>query len=455
MGPYPKRLAYAAVAWVVSVLLAVQPAMAQRQLSFIRDAEIEHILKAYTTPLFKASGIIPEAVTIGLIKDDSLNAFVAGGQNIFVHTGLLMESTDASQVIGVLAHETGHIAGGHLARSRDAIEDASTVASLAMLLGLAAAIGSGRGDVGTGVIAGGQELARRTFFSFSRTQEGSADEFAMSTLEKIGWSSRGLLAFMEKLASQELVPESRQVEYVRTHPLTRNRIEVIKHFVERESKHSDSPLPAEFTEMHARMKAKLVGFLRPDLALRRYTEADRSVAGRYGRAIGLYQKGEIGKALEILDGLLAAEPTNPYFHELRGQILFENGRAAEAVPSYRRAVELLPESGLLRSALAHALLEVQDDRLLDEAIANLQAAALKERYSSFIWRLLASAYSRADNQPLLAYSMAEEALARGDVRAAKFHADRAEQLLPAGSPEWIRAQDIRVMVDSRPTDRNG
>lgn len=433
----------------MSATLVVQPTFAQgRSISFIRDTEIEHILRVYSTPILQAANVIPEAVTIGLVNDDSLNAFVAGGQNMFFHTGFLMD-TELDELIGVTAHETGHIAGGHLARSGDAMANAATVATIFTLLGMAAAIGAGRTDIGAGIMGGGQTAAMRTFFAFTRAQEGSADEAATQYLEKLGWSSEGLMKMMQRLAGQELLPEGRQVEYVRTHPLTRNRIEAIRNFVETESKFNGARLPEKFYDQHARMVAKLMGFMRPDQALRHYSAADTSLPARYARSIALYQKGNIREALALVDGLIEQEKENAYFHELKGQILFEDGRAADAVIPYRESVRLDPEAGLLRAALGHALLEVGSDRLLDEAISNLNAAARLERNSALTWRLLSAAYSRADRQPELAYARAEEALARGDIRAAKFHADRAERLLPAGSPEWIRAQDIRVMVESR------
>jgi predicted Zn-dependent protease len=448
MFAVPKRIARTTLAFVISAALIVQPAMAQRSISFIRDTEIEHILRDYSTPIFQAANVVPEAVTIGLVRDDTLNAFVAGGQNMFFHTGFLMDTTLA-ELIGVTAHETGHIAGGHLARSSDAMSNAATIATIFTLLGLAAALGAGLGDVGAGVMGGGQEAAMRTFFAFTRAQEGSADAAATMYLEKIGWSSEGLLAMMQKLAGQELLPENKQVEYVRTHPLTQNRIQAIRYFVENQSKNNGKRFPEDFYDKHERMVAKLMGFIRPDQALRRYDAKDTSIPARYARAIALYQKGRTSEALPLTDGLIAQEKNNAYFYELKGQILFEDGRAADAVQPYRESVRLDPESGLLRAALGHALLEVGDDRFLDEAIGHLNAAARIEPGSALVWRLLSSAYSRADKQPQLAYARAEEALARGDIRAAKFHADRAERLLPAGSPEWIRAQDIRVMVESR------
>jgi predicted Zn-dependent protease len=207
-------------------------------------------------------------------------------------------------------------------------------------------------------------------------------------------------------------------------------------------------MPAEFAEMHARMKAKLIGFMRPDLTMRRYPPSDQSIPARYARAIAQYQRGDIPKALSQIDELIAQEPDNPYFYELKGQVLFENGRAKEAVEPYRKAVRLRPDSDLLQTALAHAVVEVGDDRLLDEAIAHLKESVRIDRDSLLTWQLLSSAYARKNMQPQLAYARAEEALARGDVRAAKFHAEKAEQMLPSGSPEWIRAQDIRVLVDS-------
>ena len=202
MFAVPKRIASAAVALLMSATLAVQPAIAQRSISFIRDTEIEHILRVYSTPILQVAGVVPESVTIAMVNDDSLNAFVAGGQNMFFHTGFLMDTT-VEELVGVTAHETGHIAGGHLARAGDAMSNAATIASIFTLLGMAAAIGAGRTDVGIGLMGGGQEAAMRTFFAFTRGQEGSADEAAMIYLEKLGWSSEGLMKMMQRLAGQD------------------------------------------------------------------------------------------------------------------------------------------------------------------------------------------------------------------------------------------------------------
>jgi predicted Zn-dependent protease len=428
---------------------ATVPAGAQgRTLQFIRDAEVEHIIRTYAQPIFEAASIDGEAVEIALVKDNSLNAFVAGGMNLFLHTGLLVESDDAGQLIGVLAHEIGHIAGGHLVRGREAMEGASAQAILSTLLGIGAAIASGEPGAAAVIVGGGQEMARRSFLAFTRTQESSADQAALTYMDQAGLSARGLLTFLDKLADQELLPFDRQVEFVRTHPLTRDRIDAVRSHVER-SRNSDRPIPPEFVEMHARMRAKLLGFLSPVQALQRYKEGDKSVAARYGRSIALYQRGNIDQALEMIDALIALEPDNAFFHELKGQVLLENGRVRDSLAPYRRSVELLPSSSLLRGSLAQALIETGDDRLLDEALVNLKDAVAIERRSPFLWRLTATVYGRQGNQGMLAYAQAEHSLAQGDKAAARFHAEKAEEMLPAGSPGWLRAQDIRTLSAKR------
>jgi predicted Zn-dependent protease len=417
----------------------------QAPLQLIRDAEVEHIIRTYARPIFEAAGIDSDSVEIVLVKDNALNAFVAGGMNLFLHTGLLMQTDDPLQLIGVIAHETGHITGGHLIRTREAMEGASAQAILSALLGIGAAIASGQAGAGAAILGGGQEMARRSFLAFSRTQESSADQAAINFLDQAGLSSRGLMAFMEKLPDSDLSPVSQQDQYTRTHPLTRSRIEAVRHHVET-SRLANAPVPPEYMEMHARMKAKLIGFLNPQLAFSRYRADNTSVAARYGRAIALYQRGEVKQALTMIDALIAQEPKNPFFHELKGQVLLENSRVAESLGPYRRAVELLPESSLLHTSLAHALIESNDQKVLDEALRNLQASVEKERRSPFTWRLMATAYGRKGDQGMLAYAMAEEALARGDGPAARYQAERAEALLPAGSPGWIRSQDIRTLA---------
>ena len=413
-----------------------------RNVTFIRDAEIENTIATYAAPLFQAAGLEPSAIRIYIVKDKALNAFVAGGQKLFVNTGLLMHSRDPGEVIGVIAHEAGHISGGHLSRTHDAMSNASAQAIIGAILGGIAAIGTGRGDVGGAIIAGGQEMAKRSFLMYSRTQESAADQAALKYLESTGQSARGLADLLASLGDQELLSTRHQDPYVRTHPITRDRILSIESHVA-QARHSDTPAPAKIIAMHRRMVGKLRGFTEPTArTLRRYKETDTSVEARYARAVAFSRRPDLDRALPLIDGLLAEYPHDPYFHEFRGQMLFESGRASEALASYTMAAQLNPDSPLILRGLAQAQLELEDPALLEGAIANLRAALHHGATSPFAWRQLAIAYGRNGQMGESALAMAEEAMMKNDDAAARHYAQRAEKLLPKGSPGWLHANDI-------------
>jgi len=430
-------------------LLSAPRSAVAKGVSLIRDAEIENNIREYATPVFRAAGLEPEAINIYLVRDNSLNAFVAGGQNIFIHTGLLLKSSSASEIIGVIAHETGHISGGHLSRTGDALSRSSTPALLGFILGGAATIATGRGDVGAAISAGGQSIAQRSFLRYSRTQESSADHAALKYLDSTKQSAEGLSKFMMVLQDQELLSTASQDPYVRTHPLSRERIETIENHV-RTSAYSNVP-PSPFqVASHARIKAKLYAFLNaPGRTLRVYKKSDTSIATRYARAIAYYRSAKIDRSLELLDDLLRDLPNDPYFHELRGQILFENARIREALVSYQKASDLLPASFLIRRELARAQIEINDPKLTDPAIKNLRIALPKEPKSAFTWRLLATAYGRKGDVGNSSLALAEEALINGKTDIANYHAGRAEKLFPNGSREWIQSQDILLAAKSQ------
>lgn len=427
-------------------------------MTFIRDAEIEHYLRTLGTPVWRAADLDPNAINVALIQSNDINAFVAGGMNIFFYTGLLLSTDTPDELQGVIAHETGHIAGGHLMRGSEAMKNASTQAIIAMLAGLAVGAASGRGDVAIGAIGAGQTIAERSLLNFSRAQEASADAAGMRFLDKTGESSQGLMSFMQKLAKQELLPVDRQSEYVRTHPLSQDRVQSIANHVTT-SQFADKKLPDSFIAQHERMKAKLLGYLQPEAALLRYTDKDPRVPARYARAIALYRKSQIDRALPLVDGLIKAETDNPFFYELKGQILFESGRVAEAVTVYQKAVALRPDSALLRVAYGHALLESKDSNKLDLAIQQLTEANRLEGRDAQTWRFLAGAWGRKAEQSgnpadqgLVSYAFAEESLAEGNDKRAKEYAERALKTLPKGSAYWLRAQDIKLSVDDARKD---
>jgi predicted Zn-dependent protease len=429
----------------------VHSAAAQQTLSLIRDTEIEATIHSYAAPIFEAAGLDPSVVRIYLVNDDQINAFVAGGQNMFLNTGLLTRSKGPGQVTGVIAHEVGHIEGGHLARVHDALKRGTAETILAVVLGAAAAA-AGRPDVGTAVIAAGQNVALRNLLQYTRTQEGAADAAAMRYLEGTGQSARPLLEFFDVLQGQELLTPNRQDPYLRTHPLSRDRILAIGDFVDR-SPHSDVPPPPEQVRSHARMVAKLHGFLDdPATTLRRYPAADETEAARYARAIAFHRANRFDEALAAVDALIAEQPGDPYFHELKGQMLFETGRPAEALGSYRRAAELKPRAPLIRIELGRVLLAANDPALLDEAIEHLRTATLFEPDRPFAWRQLAIALGRDGRLGDSALALAEEALLQKKLPEAKFQAGKAERLLERGSPGWLRALDIQRAVDNEKED---
>jgi len=441
--PAARRLAVAALA-----LLITLPTTAEaRKISFLRDAEIENTIRAYATPLFLAAGLEPSAINIYIVNDNTLNAFVAGGQKLFLNSGLLMKSKSPGEIIGVIAHETGHISGGHLSQIRDAMKNSSARSILMALLGGVAIIG-GRGDVGTAIIAGGQQTGVRSFMKYTRTQEGAADAAGMRFLDATGQSAVGMLGFFDLLVDQELLSVSRQDPYYRSHPLTRQRMDALRAHIAR-SKHSDKPQNPEFVIMYGRMVAKLKAFLDPPArTLRAYKDNSDSLVSRYARAIAYYRRPEMGKALPLIDGLLSEYPADPYFNELKGQMLFENGRAAESIPYYEKAVLLKPDSGLLRRELAQAQIELGDRSYLQPAIDNLLVAVAQDRTDGFSWKQLAIAYGRLGKIGESSLALAEVALLRNKPKEAIYHAGKAEKMFPKGTPEWLQAQDILTSLES-------
>jgi predicted Zn-dependent protease len=425
---------------------------------FIRDAEIENYLHSLAAPIYRAADIDPKSVEIVIVQSSVVNAFVAEGMNEFFYTGLLQLTDSPEQLVGVIAHETGHIAGGHLIRGKEEMRNASAEAILGTILAVAAGAATGNAGVAAGGMAGGTQIAERSFLSFSRSQEASADSAGMSFLDRAGISARGLVEFFHKLAGQEMLPKDRQDEYVRTHPLTQDRIDAVQRHLDA-SPLKDAKLADKFTTMHERMKAKLLGYLQPETALLRYADGDPRLSARYARAIALYRTAKPDRAIALTDGLIKEEPTNPFFYELKAQIQFENARIEEAIVNYKKAVELLPDSALLQQAYGHALLESKDQgrdsTRLDLAIQHLLESNRLEDRTPMTWRFLASAWGRKAEltkdpayEAMATYALAEEAAAQGNEKGAGQLADRAMKSLPKGSTYWLRAQDIKLSVTS-------
>ena len=440
-------------------LAPLRAASAQQgqRLNLIRDAEIENDIRTMVVPIWKAAGLDPNAVEIMIVQDNTLNAFVAGGQRIFINTGLIMRTETPNQLIGVLAHESGHIAGGHLARMQEELRSLTTLQILEMILAGGAMAGSaasgssaGRGGPTTGVGTTNAPGSLLSFLHYTQTQENSADQAAITFLQRTGQSPKGALQFLRVLQREERMQLNRRDPYLSTHPLTPDRITAFEEAVAH-SPYADKEDSPQFLMMHHRVVAKLMGFITPDVALQRFAEADRSVAARYARAIAWYRKGALGSALLTIDGLLKEYPNDPYFHEVRGQMLYENGRAGEAVASYRRAVQLLPSAAVIKIDFARALLDTNTPEHDREAVRNLELARQQEAGTFELWRLMASGYSKLNNPGMTSLARAEMAILRGQRSEAQAHADAAVRQLPSGTPAWQRAQDIKAYINTRPS----
>ncbi len=445
-----KRSLHRSVLLCLMSVLTLLPAQtsAQGGLSIIRDTEIENTLREWLSPLLTAAGIGEKNVNIILVQSPDLNAFVAGGANIFVYTGLIDRTENPGELIGVLAHELGHIAGGHLIATRDAIERASYESILGAVLGIGAALATGNGGAASAVIAGSSSVAQRRFLAHSRVHESSADQAALRFMSDAHLSPKGLVSFFRKLESEELLPSSQQSEYIRTHPLTRNRIDAVETKAA-ESPYYDTAFPDRWVEQHARMKAKLAGFIKPQQVLWIYNEGDDSIPARYAYAIADYRGNNISKALERIDALLEREPDNPYFLELKGQMLVEFGRVGEALSSYEKSVALAPNAGLIRIAYGHALIESgggEED--LRKAVDNLERALQQEPRSPRARRLLATAYGRLGDDVQAQLNLAEEAILQREIPYAKSRAEFVVQNAKEGSREWLQAKDLLNQIEN-------
>ncbi|MEO1322458.1 MAG: M48 family metalloprotease [Pseudomonadota bacterium] len=429
----------AAILW----LAAATPALAQ---SLIRDAEIEQTLREWTDPILEVSGLQPEDVGLYIINDPSLNAFVAGGQRIHLHTGLIMASDNARQVKGVIAHETCHIACGHTVTRTRAASVASRPALVSIGLGVLA-IAAGAPDAGAALIASSQQFAALNFFVHTRAEEAMADTMAVQYLVELEQSPMGIVEFFEKFRYQEVLSEARRFPYFRSHPLSANRVRTTRRLAE-ESGLAEKPEDPVVSKQFAMMKAKLVGFLEPPARVfRDYPPTDLSQPARYARSISAMQVADLATALKEIDSLIEEEPENPYFHELKGQILFETGKPVESIEPLIEANRLLPDNALLQISLARSLLARGDESDVAIAETALRDALIVEPNNAFAWTQLAIVFEQQDNRPMAQVATAEAAYNIGNYPRAYSFAQRALQELQPNTPAFRQASDIRNATD--------
>jgi predicted Zn-dependent protease len=434
------RAGFTTICLLLTSAVLIQQARADDSPSLIRDVETETMLRTFSAPVFRAAGVDPNAVHIYIVDDPAINSFVAGGQNVFEYTGTILRLKRPNELVGIFAHETGHIADGDLAKFGMEMHDATVKSIIAMAVGAAASVlGHDYGGIG-GAMAGAEGVGERSFLTFSIAEEGAADHAALKFLDRTHQSSKGLLDVFKMLEPEELLSPASREPYLNTHPLTSERVAYVQQHV-LNSPYTNNPDPPQWIAMLNNVRAKLYAFLNPPAqTLAKYPTTDKSVPARYARAIAYYRIPDTTKALAEIDSLIHDQPNNPYFWELKGQILFDNGRVADAVAPYQRAVAL-NHAPLLRVELAQVELETQDPTLLPKALAQLSDAVTFERDNPDAWHFLAIAYGRRNNIGMMALSLAEEGMADGDYKTAIQQAVRARQLLPAG-PQHQRAEDI-------------
>lgn len=452
-------LLFARLAALIAALsLCLQPAAAQ---SVLRDAETEALFRDASAPIFAAAGFNPKAIDLVLLNDGSINAFVAGGQAIYIHSGLIGAADSVNELQGVIAHELGHITGGHVVRFSEGMKPATGITVLSLLLGgLAAAAGSP--DAALGVFMAGQQAALGKFLAFSRAQESSADAASVQFLTKAGISGRGSVEFFKKLQNLEFrygysSRSNPDAEFYSTHPMTSDRLTTLQDAFEKDPAWNTPP-PAELQARFLRVKAKLYGYLaEPQDTLRAYPEYLTDVPARYARAYAFHKEAFVDKALDETKALIASDPKNPYFKELEGQILLESGRPADAVEPLREATAMTGNEPLIATTFGHALIATENKDNFAEAEKVLKTSVARDKENPFTWYQLGVIYEAKGDIPRARLASAEQQLMNMQLGEAVRSAEAAEAALPKGTPDWLRAQDIamsaRAMMERQKKSR--
>jgi predicted Zn-dependent protease len=451
-----KTLKLTALATAIALAAAPTMALAQENKGppILRDTEAEQLLRDYTRPVLRAAGLEKQNIQMVIINDSSFNAFVADGRRIFVNYGALMQSETPNQIIGVLAHETGHLAGGHLAKLREQLAQAQTQMIIAMLLGAGAMVAGARGGTNNGLAGAGaaavaapQEVIRRTLLSYQRQQEENADRAGVKFLTATGQSAKGMYDTFKRFTDESLFAARGADPYMMSHPMPADRVSALAE-IARSSPYWDKKDDPALQLRHDMVRAKISAFMeRPDTVYRRYPSSNTSLAARYARSISTYLHGDLRSALAQIDGLIQAQPNNAYFYELRGQALLEGGRPAEAIAPLRKAVQLSGNAPLIAMLLGQALVATTNNAYTDEAINILRTAVARESEAPIGYIQLAMAYGRKGDYAQADLASAQAAYLRGDSKTARELASRAKTRFAIGTPGWVKADDI---VSARP-----
>ena len=442
----------AVTAAVALAIAPMSPALAETEKGppIIRDTEAEQLLREYTRPILRTAGLEKQNIQVVILNEKVFNAFVADGRRIFINYGALMQSETPNQIIGVLAHETGHLAGGHLAKLREQLAQAQTQMIIAMLLGAGAMVAGARGgnsnsglaNVGAAAVAGPQEMIRRTLISYQRQQEENADRAGVKFLTATGQSAKGMYETFKRFTNESLFAARGSDPYVQSHPMPAERVAALEEMA-RSSPYWEKKDDPALQLRHDMVRAKISAFMeRQDTVYRRYPLSNDSLPARYAHAIATYRHGDLRNALAQIDALIQVQPSNAYFYELRGQALLEGGKPAEAVAPLRKAVQLSNNAPLIEMLLGQALVATDNKAYTDEAIAILRAAVGRETEAPLGYSQLAMAYGRKGDYAQADLASAQAAYLRGDNKTARDLASRAKTRFAIGTPGWVKADDI-------------
>jgi predicted Zn-dependent protease len=444
---------FTAIATAVALVVAPVAAFAEEEkgLPILRDTETEQLLRDYSRPILRAAGLERQNIQVVIINQNVFNAFVADGRRIFVNHGALLQSETPNQIIGVLAHETGHLAGGHLARMREQLAQAQTQMIIAMLLGVGAMAagarsnqygGGGLTNAGAAAISGPQNMIMRSLLSYQRQQEESADRAGVKYLTATGQSAKGMYETFKRFTNESLFAAHGADPYYQSHPMPAERVAALEE-IARTSPYWDKKDDPALQLRHDMMRAKISGFLeRQDTVYRRYPLSDTSLPARYAHAIATYLHGDLRNALSQIDVLIQTQPNNPYFHELRGQALLEGGKPSEAIVPLRKAVQLSNNAALIEMLLGQALVATDNRAYTDEAIGILRNAVAREPEAPLGYMQLAMAFGKKGDLAEADLASAQAAFLRGDNKTARDLASRAKTRFAIGTPGWVKADDI-------------
>jgi predicted Zn-dependent protease len=459
-----RKKATVLTALVTAAAIALLPLpAAQAQMKgppVLRDTETEQLLREYTRPILRVAGLEKQNIQMVIVNEGSFNAFVADGRRIFVNYGAILQSETPNQIIGVLAHETGHLAGGHLSKLREQLANAQTQMIIAMLLGAGAmAVGSTRGsgsagnnglaNAGAAALAGPQEMIRRTLLSYQRQQEENADRAGVKFLTATQQSPKGMYETFKRFTSESLFAAHGADPYLQSHPMPAERVAALQQFASA-SPYWDKKDDPALQLRHDMVRAKISAFMeRPETVYRRYPQTNDSMPARYARAISTYLHGDLRSALAQIDALIQVQPNNAYFYEVRGQALLEGGKPAEAIPALRKAVQLSNNAPLIEMLLGQALVGSDNKAYTDDAVRILRAAVAREPEAILGYMQLAMAYGRKGDYAEADLASAQAAYLRGDNKTARELATRAKTRFAVGTPGWVKADDIVASKPSR------